>query len=706
MEKFMKLTITTSAASGWTRFTGVSARVTLALIFLGVAFIGGCKEEVPGIVTVCVVPTVTRTSPPNFGTDESLSKTSGHSAPVVVEAVKEITATFSTPMDPKSITNASFTVRQGANTIDGTVWYSDTTAVFIAPNGLGPNLLYTCTVTTGAKDLAGTAMARNYVWSFTTVAAGTPALTAPLNGSANLATNPTLIWNAVDGADMYRLQVSLSPGFVSTVYDDSNIANTSQQVTGLFSSSTYYWRVNADISGGTGPYSAAWHFTTLGAPDAPVLTAPVAAAQNQSTNPTLSWLSSVGAATYRVQVSTSDLFAVIVLDDSNLTGTSQAINGLMIGTTYYWRVDAKNTAGTSAYATQSFTTAITAFQPPILAAPTDSATNSPVNPILSWNASSGAMTYRVQVDTSALFTHPVVDDSTISGLSRSVIGLTVGKTYYWHVDAKNLTGTTGYSATWLFTVAAVASQPINLGTMATFGSIGGSAGITNQGIFTKVNGSLGTTGSSTLVTGFHDNTAPPSNVFTETPLNIGAVSDTIYTATAPPGSVAGAVARQSLADAQTAYNTLKLLPGGPDPKAGELGGLTLAPGTYTAANGSFKISLVDLTLDGKGDANARFVFQMASSLTVGSAGPTGARSVILINGAQAKNVYWITGTGGSGAATINGSGGGTMVGTIIAYSGVSFSTAGNTILTHLEGRAVSLIGGVTMVNTIIDVPLP
>jgi hypothetical protein len=312
----------------------------------------------------------------------------------------------------------------------------------------------------------------------------------------------------------------------------------------------------------------------------------------------------------------------------------------------------------------------------------------------------------VQVDTSALFSHPVVNDSTITGLSRSVTGLTIGKTYYWRVNAKNLSGTTAYSTTWLFTVASNPSQPISLGTMATFGSIGGSAGITNQGIFTKVNGSLGTTGASTLVTGFHDNTAPPSNVFTETPLNIGAVSDTIYTATAPPGSVAGAVARQSLADAQTAYNTLKLLPGGPDPKAGELGGLTLAPGTYTAANGSFKITLVDLTLDGKGDPNARFVFQMASSLTVGTAGPTGARNVILINGAQPKNVFWVVGTGGSGAATINGAGGGTMVGTIIAYSGVSFSTSGNTILTHLEGRAVSLIGSVTMVNTIINVPLP
>jgi len=111
------------------------------------------------------------------------------------------------------------------------------------------------------------------------------------------------------------------------------------------------------------------------------------------------------------------------------------------------------------------------------------------------------------------------------------------------------------------------------------------------------------------------------------------------------------------------------------------------------------ITLSDLTLDAKGDANAVWVFQMATSLTVGDTAP---RNVILINGAQAKNVYWQVGS----AATINGAGGGTMVGTIIAQSGVTFSTAGNAIITTLNGRALALSASVTMVNTVINVPLP
>ncbi|MDZ7827659.1 MAG: ice-binding family protein [Gammaproteobacteria bacterium] len=74
----------------------------------------------------------------------------------------------------------------------------------------------------------------------------------------------------------------------------------------------------------------------------------------------------------------------------------------------------------------------------------------------------------------------------------------------------------------------------------------------------------------------------------------------------------------------------------------------------------------------------------------------------LINGAQASNVFWQVGS----AATINAAGGGTMKGTIIAESGVSFSTAGNVDIVTLDGRALSLVASVTMVNTVINVPAP
>jgi hypothetical protein len=108
----------------------------------------------------------------------------------------------------------------------------------------------------------------------------------------------------------------------------------------------------------------------------------------------------------------------------------------------------------------------------------------------------------------------------------------------------------------------------------------------------------------------------------------------------------------------------------------------------------------DLTLDAQGDANAVWIFQTATTLTVGA--PAAPRSIILINGAQAKNVFWHVGT----SATINAAGGGTMVGTIIASSAVSLSTVGNVAIVTVNGRAIGLNASVTMTNTVINVPAP
>lgn len=262
---------------------------------------------------------------------------------------------------------------------------------------------------------------------------------------------------------------------------------------------------------------------------------------------------------------------------------------------------------------------------------------------------------------------------------------------------------------WNFTAvscAATVNPVINLGSASTFGTFGGTAGMTNSGTLTIVNGDIGTTAVSTAVTGFHDTGA--GCTYTETPLNQGFVNGTIYTAAPPPTvacpsegtAVTFAIAQQAAADALSAYNALVALPGGPDPGAGNLANLVLAPGVYTAASGSFMITGGNLTLDAKGDANAVFVFQMASTLTVG--GPGAPSSIILVNGAQAKNVFWQVGT----AATINAAGGGTMVGTIIARAGAPFSTAGNVTPVILNGRALSLGASVTLVNTIINVPAP
>jgi hypothetical protein len=271
--------------------------------------------------------------------------------------------------------------------------------------------------------------------------------------------------------------------------------------------------------------------------------------------------------------------------------------------------------------------------------------------------------------------------ATITTGAKNVAGIAIASNYVWRFTTIN------------------SSNAPDLGSAAPFGAFGGNAGITNQGTNTVIYGSIATTAASTLITGFHDATA----IYTETPLNVGNVTGAISTAPPMPGTATSfAIATQALSDANAACLSISpaSMPGGIDPGAGELGGLTLAPGIYKSNSGTFNISNGNLTLDAQGDPNAIWIFQTAAGLTVGIAGPTGAKSVTLINGALPKNVFWYVGS----TAIINGAGGGTMVGTIIANSGVTFSTAGNAVQTVLNGRALSLVSSVTMVNTTINVP--
>lgn len=90
-------------------------------------------------------------------------------------------------------------------------------------------------------------------------------------------------------------------------------------------------------------------------PEMPTLIGPKDVVVNLT--PTLVWLSSHGATSYRLQVSTDTLFATPAFDDSSLTSTEKQVGPLEYSTTYYWRVKAANQVKVSAWSdTLSFTT--------------------------------------------------------------------------------------------------------------------------------------------------------------------------------------------------------------------------------------------------------------------------------------------------------------------------------------------------------------
>jgi hypothetical protein len=151
----------------------------LTVIFL---FFMSCKKS-SDTVSSDTAPTVVSTSPVNSDTG------------IVVSTI--IMATFSTAMDPSTISGTTFTLKDNnLNAIGGVVIYGNKVATFTPSANLTKGTVYTTTITTGAKDTAGTALASNYSWSFKTASGG---------GSTTLGgyTGNFLAWTGSDDPDHY-----------------------------------------------------------------------------------------------------------------------------------------------------------------------------------------------------------------------------------------------------------------------------------------------------------------------------------------------------------------------------------------------------------------------------------------------------------------------------------------------------------------------
>ena len=680
-----------------------------------------------------------------------------------------IAATFSEGMNPVSVTNASFTLTgPGDVAVPGTVAYvvSGSTATFTPSSPLAASSLFTATITTAATDLAGYGLAANYVWSFTTGAA--PDTTPPTITATNPADNVTgVAFNQAIAATfsegMNALSISnggfiltgpggvMVPGTVTYVVSGSTATFTPSTLLAAGSLFTATITTAAtDLAGNAVAANYVWSFTTGAAPDTtpPTITATnpannvtgvpinqlIAAAFSEGMNPgsvtnggfTLTGPGGVavpGTVAYVVSGSTASFTPSSPLAGSSLftatvTTAATDLAGNALAANYVWSfttgaapdttpptITATNPAnGSTAVAT---TTGVNAsFSEAMDATSISSATfqlTGPGNAVVPGTVTYDAVSFIATFTPSAV----VADNTTYTATVTSAVTDLAGNALASGAAANPWSFTTGTTAV---------PPPVPLGTASLFGGFGGSAGMTNTGESTVINGNIGTTGGSAVVTGFHDNGT--GCTYTETGGNLGLVNGAIDTGAPPPTSFCPtegtantfSIATQAASDAVTAYADLAAFPGGLDVSTctgcgggapGELGGRTLAPGIYKSVPMTYGITAGDLTLDAQGDANAFWVFQMGTTLTVGT--PSAHRSVILLNGAQAKNVFWQVGT----AVTLNSVlGGGTMVGTIIAQSAITVSTAGVTTVTTINGRALCLAGPVALVNTVINVPAP
>jgi hypothetical protein len=584
-----------------------------------------------------------------------------------------VTASFSEALNPASITPASFTLAcPGGTAIGGTVGYlaAGNVATFAPTAALPAGTLCTATLGTAVRDASNIAMASAFTWSFTTgVTADT---TAPSVSATQPAANATGV--AVNTLVTATFNEAMNPlSLTATTFKLECPAGTA--VTGTVGYAT---------SG-----SVATLAPQSGLPASTVCTATLGTGVRDSANNALAspftWTFTTGAA--------ADVLAPTVLNSNPVNTALGVCVNKTISATFSEPMDPLTI--TSA----TFTLAVTA--------------GAPVPGVIAYDAQTRIATFNPGADLTG--TPATNYTATLRGGSTGVKDL-----------AGNALATD--SVTQFTTNASTCTGAPALGAAAPFGAFGGLSTLTNDGLNTVINGDIGVGAASTTVTGLHDS---GGNVYTITPGNNGLVNGLVYTLTAPPGSVAGAVVAQARADALVAFNSISpgSLAGGIDvsslaqcPSCGgagggadELAGRVLPPGVYLSTTGTYDIGGVgrttaDLVLDAGGDSNAVWVFQTAAgsgSLNVGLTGPATPAVPIhvqLINGAQPRNVFWYV---PAGAVIGTGS---TVVGTLLADASITMSTTGgsppNAVTTTINGRAIALTAGTTMTNTVINVPAP
>jgi O-glycosyl hydrolase len=188
-------------------------------------------------------------------------------------------------MNAGTITSSTFTLTpQGGAAVSTTVTYASSIATLTPSSPLANGTQYTATITTGAANSSGTALAANYSWTFTTAAAApAPTVTAvtPTNASTGVAITSAVTATfsaAMNAATITSSTFTLTPQGGTAV---SAVASYASSVATLTPNSplTYNTQYTATIT--TGAQSSqgialaasyTWTFTTATAPPPPVPT--------------------------------------------------------------------------------------------------------------------------------------------------------------------------------------------------------------------------------------------------------------------------------------------------------------------------------------------------------------------------------------------------------------------------------------------------
>ncbi|WP_051189462.1 ice-binding family protein [Daejeonella oryzae] len=599
-----------------------------------IVFLAGCKKDNFEGEIVGLCPVVVSTDP----TDKAIDVVLG----------KVISATFNTDMEASTINNTTFTIKQGTTLIKGTVAPTANGTVFtFKPDvALLPFTTYTGTISTGATDTLRTAMVEDYVWSFTTIPqvslSANPAVGGTLLGAGTFANGSVVTVSAVPNTGFTftswtdnGVVASLSPSYQFTLAGNrALVANFAAVTVGNFAVNLSSNPAAGGITAGGGQFSAGSLVTVTASPNTGYTF--VNWTDNGaivSTSSSFQFLISGNrtlVANYRV-VPASQL-AVVLSSSPTAGGTTDGEGSYNSGSSvtvtsnpnpgYTFTNWTDKATGVVASTSANYTFVLNANRTLVanFTINTYTLTVNAVNGNVVKNPNQANYNHGSTVQLTATANAGFVFSSWSGDASGSANPLTVNMNSNKIITA-NFTP-----------VLAIGPGPINLGLAADY-SILTKSGISSTGI-TSVEGNIGVSpAAATSITGFGlimDTNGQSSHTTIATHVT-GKVYASDYAAPTPSNLTV------AIANMETAYTTANnLVTPAPilERGAGNISGLTLAPGLYKWSTGVLIDPNASVTLSG--GPNDTWVFQIAQDLTLNN-----SAQVRLLGGAQAKNITWV-----------------------------------------------------------------
>lgn len=262
---------------------------------------------------------------------------------------------------------------------------------------------------------------------------------APLD-SLTVSSTVTFLWDEMDGADAYHLQI-VSPNFDSLIVLLQDTLVEGNRFTTTLSRGTYQWRLRGENSAYASGYVTRTLFvdsTSDLSQQTLIVSAPPQNFNTNQTNITFSWLPFDLADDYRLEVASPDFNGTVLLDINLATTT---ISYTFDVGTYEWRIRAQNSSSNSQYTVGTLVIDTTAPQAPTLVLPADNAVISSDTANLQWTSGSGGIYDTVFIYTDSSYAIPI---QTLGSPSPTLSYINANNgTFYWRVRTSDAAGNNG-----------------------------------------------------------------------------------------------------------------------------------------------------------------------------------------------------------------------------------------------------------------------